>query len=144
MNLLFKSLIFISLLFFLDGCCRSKKIESYTIEIENGAIFEVKATKSSLFIFNNGKPLVKIIGSGNNQFVETFANGVSSLQVNYENGKYEPTAMALALGFPENTKLITYDSNGHVKQEIADVQKFLEANADKLKQMKLEEENLKR
>lgn len=38
--------------------------------------------------------------------------------------------------------VIIYDSSGHVKQEISDVNQFLEDNAEKLKQMQIEEQKL--
>lgn len=50
--------------------------------------------------------------------------------------------MLLALGDPMSPSVIIYDSSGHVKQEISDVNQFLEDNAEKLKQMQIEEQKL--
>lgn len=124
--------LYLLLLILIQGCS-SFSNESQTIETDNGAVFEVKTIGSSLLIFNNGKRLVEIVDSGNSQFIETFANGMSSLTVAYQKDKYEPTSMALALGDPETSRVVVYDSNGRVKQEVVNVKQFLEENAHKSK-----------
>jgi hypothetical protein len=108
------------------ACSTSSENQSYNIETDNGVAFEVKTIGPSLIIFSNGKPLVGVVDSGNSLFIETFANGMASIKVGYKKDEYEPTSMALALGTPEASKLIIYGSNGHVKQEINNVNKFLD------------------
>lgn len=122
-----------------NGCLPS---HSQVIKTDNGGVFEVKTVGSYLLIMNNGKPLVGIIESGKSQYIETFANGVTSLNLGYKKNEYEPTSMLLALGDPMSPRVIIYDSSGHVKQEISDVNQFLEDNAEKLKQMQIEEQKL--
>ncbi|MGJ8651892.1 MAG: hypothetical protein ACSHX8_01345 [Opitutaceae bacterium] len=120
------SLITLSLVLPLLVACSGAKRES-VVELENGDRYQISAIGSSLYILHEQKPVVHLWKNGNLSYIETFANGVRSLEARYEEGDFQPRSMNLSIGYPDSSKLIMYDSDGEITRRV-DVHELLSEN----------------